>query len=307
MAVIIFLLVLAAAILALSSYSYYIAFYSPRKERRKDTDLPDTDQYRVFRKENLQRIQRLRTEPHEEVSIRSFDGLTLTGKFYHRHEGAPVALCFHGWRGSGIRDFCGGAFSLMKLGFNVLLVDQRAQGRSDGRTITFGIKERFDCLEWVYFISNRFGSETDVCLYGVSMGAATVLMAAGLGLPENVRCVVADCPYSSPKAIIQKVCADMKIPPTVAYPFVALGARLFGGFNLSSISVEEEVRKATVPILVIHGTDDRFVPCSMSESFTSNPHVQRETFPGAGHGLSFLVDRPRYEKLIRDFTARTGR
>lgn len=139
------------------------------------------------------------------------------------------------------------------------------------------------------------------------MGAATVLMAAGLGLPENVRCVVADCPYSSPKAIIQKVCTDMKIPPAIAYPFVALGARMFGAFSLSSVSTEEEVRKATVPILVIHGTDDRFVPCSMSESFTSNPHVQRETFPGAGHGLSFLVDRPRYEKLIRDFTARTGR
>lgn len=307
MAVIIFLLVLAAAALALSGYSYYIAFYSPRKDRRKDTDLPDTDQYRVFREENLQRIQRLRTEPHEEVSIRSFDGLTLTGKFYHRQEDAPVALCFHGWRGSGIRDFCGGAFSLMELGFNVLLVDQRAQGGSDGRTITFGIKERFDCLEWVRFIASRFGSETDVCLYGVSMGAATVLMAAGLGLPENVRCVVADCPYSSPKAIIQKVCTDMKIPPAIAYPFVALGARLFGAFSLSSVSTEEEVRKATVPILVIHGTDDRFVPCSMSESFTSNPHVQRETFPGAGHGLSFLVDRPRYEKLIRDFTARTGR
>lgn len=307
MAIAVFLLVLICAVLAISGYSYYIAFYSPRKGRRKDTDLPNTEQYNVFREDNLKRINRLREEEHEEVSIRTYDGLCLTGKYYHRHDHAAVAICFHGWRGSGIRDFCGGAFSLMEQGFNVLLVDQRAQGGSDGHTITFGIKERFDCLEWVRYVSDRFGPETDIFLYGVSMGGATVLMAAGLGLPDNVRCVVADSPYSSPKAIIQKVCADMKIPPALAYPFVALGARLFGGFSLSAATTEEAVRKATVPILVIHGTDDRFVPCSMSESFTVNPHVQRQTFPGAGHGLSFLVDQPRYEKLIRDFTLQTGR
>lgn len=307
MAIAVFLLVLICAILALSGYSYYIAFYSPRKGRRKDTDLPNTEQYSVFREDNLKRIQRLRTEEHEEVSIYSYDGLRLTGKYYHRHDRAAVAICFHGWRGSGIRDFCGGAFSLMEQGFNVLLVDQRAQGNSDGHTITFGVKERFDCLEWVRYVSDRFGPETDIFLYGVSMGGATVLMAAGLGLPENVRCVVADSPYSSPKAIIQKVCADMKVPPAAAYPFVALGARLFGGFSLSAATTEEAVRSAAVPILVIHGTDDRFVPCSMSESFTTNPHVQRQTFPGAGHGLSFLVDQPRYEKLIRDFALQTGR
>lgn len=308
MAIAVFLLVLIAAVLAISGYTYYIAFYSPPGSRRRDNDLPDTDQYNVFRDDNLKRIARLRAEEHEELSIRSFDGLRLTGKYYYRHDNAPVAICFHGWRGSGIRDFCSGAFALMEQGFNVLLVDQRAQGNSEGRTITFGIKERFDCLEWARYVSRRFGPDADILLYGISMGGATVLMASGLELPENVRCIVADSPYSSPGDIIKKVCADMKVPSRIAYPFIVLAARLFGRFDLSATTAEAEVCKARLPILVIHGDDDRFVPCSMSECLARcNPLVERQVFSGAGHGLSFLVDRPRYEDLIRDFTKRALR
>lgn len=303
--VIIFLLSLTAAALTIAGYTYYIAFYSPPAHRRRADDLPDTDQYNVFKKDNLKRIARLSAEEHEEVAITSFDGLRLTGKYYHRHPGAPVAICFHGWRGSSIRDFSSGAFALMELGYNVLLVDQRAQGGSQGRTITFGIKERYDCRDWARYVSARFGPETHIFLYGISMGGATVLMAAGLELPPNVRCIVADSPYSSPKEIIKKVCADMKVPPDLAWPFVWLGARLFGGFDPTAVTAEQAVRKASVPILIVHGDDDRFVPCSMSESTAAaNPLIDRQVFQGAGHGLSYLVDRPRYETLIRTITAR---
>ena len=306
MPIVIFLLVLIGCTLAISGYTYYIAFYSSPRNRRENHNLPDTDQYNVFREDNVQRSARLSAEPYEPVSIRSFDGLCLTGKYYHRRDSAPVVICFHGWRGSGVRDFCVGAFALMDLGYNVLLVSQRAQGGSEGSTITFGIKERFDCLGWTRYIVKRFGPQIDILLYGISRGGATVLMASGLDLPENVRCIVADSPYSSPKDIIKKVCSDMKIPAVIAYPFVALAARLFGRFDLSATTAEAEVRKAHVPVLVIHGDDDRFVPCSMSQCIAAaNPLVERHVFPGAGHGLSFLVDRPRYEGVILDFTKRT--
>jgi len=304
MPILFFLLVLIGCILAISGYTYYIAFYSSPRNRQENHVLPDTDQYNVFREDNIQRITQLNAEPHEQVSIRSFDGLRLTGRYYHRYDNAPVVICFHGWRGSGVRDFCVGAFALMDLGFNVLLVNQRAQGSSEGRTITFGIKERYDCLMWVRYMVRRFGSQTEILLYGISMGGATVLMASGLDLPENVRCIVADSPYSSPKDIIKKVCADMKIPAVIAYPFVVLAARLFGRFDLSATTAQAEVCKAKVPILVIHGDEDRFVPCFMSQCLTATPLVERHVFPGAGHGLSFLVDRPRYEGLILDFTKR---
>lgn len=303
MTIILFLCVVVVAVLGVSYYCYRVAFYSSPKHHIADTDLPNTDQYNAFREENLARVLRLAAEKYEAVSITSFDGLRLTGKYYHRFENAPVAICLHGWRGSGIRDFSGGAFSLMGMGYNVLLIDQRAQGNSQGRTITFGIKERYDCLEWARFITNRFGPETDIFLYGISMGATTVLMSSGLDLPENVRAIVADCPFSSPEKIIKKVCADMKIPPALGYPFVKLGARIFGRFDLSETTAADEVRKAAIPILVIHGTDDRFVPCAMSEEIAAaNPRVNRQVFEGAGHGLSWLLDTERYEALVRDLT-----
>lgn len=303
MIVVLIICIALAAFLLISHYTYRIAFYSSKKSRDNHFNLPDTEQYNVFREENRARVARLVAEEYEDVSITSFDGLKLTGKYYHRYDNAPVAICVHGWRGTGIRDFCGGAFTLMELGYNVLLVDQRAQGKSEGHAMTFGIKERYDCLEWIHYVISRCGAQTDIFLYGISMGGATVLMTTGLDLPQNVRCVVADCPYSSPKKIICKVCRDMKIPPALAYPFLLVGARVFARFNLNETTAADEVRKAKIPILVIHGTDDRFVPCSMSEEIAAaNPRVNRQVFEGAGHGLSFLIDQPRYEALVRDIT-----
>ncbi len=216
-----------------------------------------------------------------------------------------MVVCFHGWRSTGIRDFCGIASTFLDMNHNVLLVDQRAQGKSEGRSMTFGIKERYDCQTWINYINDRFSSSTDIFLCGLSMGAATVLMASGLELPANVRCVLADSPYSSPAEIIKKVCGDMKIAPAIAWPFLCVGARLFAGFNLTAATAADAIRRATIPILIMHGTDDRFVPCEMSAEFPSlNPLVERHTFEGAGHGISFLLDQPRYEAIVQDFINR---
>ena len=294
-----------AAFLFSSYYTYTLAFYSSPKRRKNPYILPNTEQYNVFREENTARVAKLLAEKYEPVSTTSFDGLALTGMYYHRQEGAPVVVCFHGWRSTGIRDFCGIASTFLDMNHNVLLVDQRAQGKSEGRSMTFGIKERYDCQTWINYINDRFSSSTDIFLCGLSMGAATVLMASGLELPDNVRCVLADSPYSSPAEIIKKVCRDMKIAPAIAWPFLCVGARLFAGFNLTAATAADAIRRATIPILIMHGTDDRFVPCEMSAEFPSlNPLVERHTFEGAGHGISFLLDQPRYEAIVQDFINR---
>lgn len=303
--VLVFLCLVIAVFLLISYYTYTLAFDSPSKTRDDHFSLPNSAQYRVYRDETLARVKRLLAEECEEVSITSFDGLKLSGRYYHRFDHAPVALCVHGWRSTGVRDFSGGAFSLMEMGYNVLLIDQRAQGKSEGRAMTFGIKERYDCLEWIRYLNTRFPEKPDIVLYGVSMGGATVLMATGLELPDNVRCVVADSPYSSPAEIIRKVCRDRKISPAVAWPFLYTGARLFARFDPNETTAAKEVRKANIPILIIHGTDDRFVPCEMSEEIAAaNPLAERAVFEGAGHGISFLKDQPRYEALVRDITER---
>ena len=253
----------------------------------------------------LSLIDEMRAIPFETVYITSFDGLNLAGRYYHVKDGAPVHIQFHGYKGWAYRDFCGGNKLARERGCNTLVVDQRAHGMSEGNTISMGINERFDCLSWINYICERFGRDVKIVISGVSMGATTVLMAAGLGLPENVIGIIADCPYSSPKEIIMKVCSDMKLPARLMYPFVRLGAKLYGHFDLEVADAAEAVCHAKVPILLIHGEDDRFVPCSMSQKIferfkEANPdgNMLLETFPGAGHGISFMEDEVRYGRII---------
>lgn len=299
---VILLLVLAALVLGFSYFAYRIAFYSPNKDRDK---IPATTgaQYDPYREVMGLIYRNLADRPFEEVTITSRDGLTLYGRYYHVKDGAPLDIGFHGYRSAPLTDFSGGSEISFGLKHNLLLVDQRAHGKSGGTTITFGVKERQDCLEWVTYAVDRFGQDTQILLYGISMGAATVLMASELDLPGNVKGIIADCPYSSPCAIIETVSDQMRIPHALASPFVRLGAKLYGGFDLKQTDAVQAVKHTKVPILLIHGETDSFVPCAMSEEvYHANPQmVQRHTFPGADHGISYLVDKDRYWKIVTEF------
>jgi fermentation-respiration switch protein FrsA (DUF1100 family) len=169
--------------------------------------------------------------------------------------------------------------------------------------ITFGILERYDCLAWANYATKRFGSGTPIFLTGISMGAATVLMASDLPLPKNVVGIIADCPYSSPAAIIRKVCGEMGFPPTIAFPFVKLGAYLFGGLRFGNCCASDSVARSDLPILLIHGEKDNFVPCEMSHKIHAACKGRHEihTFQDAEHGLSYLQDTPRYERVVCAF------
>lgn len=288
----------AAVILLAAYYTYRIAFYAPAKRTEDVYDVPKVEQYDPLKDKMHALIRDMAELPYEAVTIRAKDGTTLFGRYYHLADGAPLQIQFHGYRSSACRDFSGGNKLARKMGHNTLLVDQRCHGKSGGSTITFGIRERWDCLCWAQYAAQRFGKETPIFLSGVSMGAATVLMASDLPLPENVVGIIADCPYSSPEGIIRKVCRDMGYPQAIAYPFVSLGARLFGGLRLRESSAVQSVARTRIPILLIHGEDDRFVPCRMSREIfdaAAGP-LTLETFPGAAHAFSYMVDPRRYEQ-----------
>lgn len=296
-------IVLIALTLLISHYTYRIAFYSPQTHRATADDPMKGEQYEAVA-DNISRISHIMEKiPFEPVTIQSFDGTKLFGRYYHVKDGAPLEILFHGYRSCAYRDCSGGHALSRKMGFNALVVDQRAHGQSEGITITFGIKERKDCLCWIEYANSRFGTQTPVLLSGLSMGAATVLMASGLELPGNVACIVADSPYSAPIAIIEKVCKDMHYPVALCRPFIRLGARIYGSFNLDACNAKEAVSHAKVPILLIHGEADHFVPCEMSGEIAAccaSP-VTVHTFPDAGHGLSYMVDPVRYERVIYEF------
>lgn len=300
----IWIIIIAALILtaaALSYYAYRKAFLSDRK-RQEDWDGfirragEEGPQVREL-------MEQLKGITAEDVFINSFDGLKLHGRYYHAKDGAPLDIQFHGYNGNAMRDFCGGNKISRESGHNSLLIDQRAHGMSQGKTISFGINERKDCLSWVRYAVERFGEDTEIVLSGVSMGAATVLMASDLGLPKNVKAIVADCGYSSPKAIINKVMRDSGLPDKLMYPFVWLGAMVFGKFNLTESSAVSAVSESDVPILIIHGGADDFVPCYMAEEIYKACRSEKKLLivPGAGHGMSYLVDKDLYEKTVKDF------
>ena len=298
-----FLLILIPALILLgSAYAYRIAFYSPKKNRDR---IPSTDaaQYDPFRPRMRDMYRELAERPCEFVTVTSHDGLVLSGRCYDTAPGAAVDICFHGYRSHPLTDLCGGSRLCFSMGHNVILADQRSHGKSQGNTIAFGIQERMDVLRWIEFARKRFGNNVKITLYGVSMGGATVLMASGLDLPDNVKSIVADCPYGSAEEIILEVGKHQHYPPAQIRPFLHLGAWIFGGFRLGEIDAIEAVKHTKVPILIIHGEADTFVPAYMSQRIAeANPEkIRRETFPGAEHGISYLVDTPRYERLVQEF------
>lgn len=306
MVVLYVILALAVLVLLASYIVFRLLFRSPNKLQNDDFYMAPSEQTDALRETINDMIRALNTVPYERVSITSFDGLKLCGRYYHQADGAPLAILMHGYRGTPSRDFSGGAQSYLAAGFNLLLIEQRAHCTSAGHVISFGVNEHRDCRAWIDFARERFGKEVRIMLCGISMGATTVLLASGTELPENVKGVIADCPFTNPKAIIVKVCRDMKLPPCFIWPLAWFGAVLFGRFNLNSADAAEAVKRAKIPILLIHGEDDRFVPCDMGRSIAAaNPaKIELHTFPDAGHGLSFLIDRPRYERITRAFFAR---
>lgn len=294
-----------AGILLISYTTFRMGFYVDRKKTKssEEEDLPVGEIYEVYWDAMRNWLRETRETPHEVFTIRSFDGLTLQGKYYAYAPGAPIELMFHGYRGSAERDLCGGMQRCFRLGHSALIVDQRCSGASGGNVITFGVNEHKDCLAWVKFAVDHFGPDSRLILTGMSMGASTVLMAGGRELPENVIGILADCGFTSAKEIIYEVLRKMKLPPKLVYPFVKLGARIFGHFDLEEWSAAEAMKYCKVPVIFFHGEADDFVPCWMSRKNYELCGSRKELVlvPEAGHGLSYPADQEAYVVKARNF------
>lgn len=301
--IIICVIILLILIITIMVYSFFFAFYSNRKKEFDIYELPDAYGYDKVKPIMKSLIKEMNEKLYEEIYIISYDGIKLFARYYHLSDNAPLQIQCHGYRGCGIRDFCGGNKLATKLGYNTLVIDQRAHGKSQGNIITFGIKERMDILYWINYCNQRFGEDKEIVLAGVSMGASSVLMTLDLDLPKNVKAVIADCPYSSPKDIIIKLTNTMKFPGKILYPLIYLGALIFGNVNLNKTSAKKAIKKAKIPVLLLHGDKDDIVPYKMSvEIQQSNLEMcQLEIFENAGHGISYIGNEERYTQVMIDF------
>jgi len=245
----------------------------------------------------------LPAQPVEDVYIESFDGLKLHGRYLSHENTRGTMLLVHGFHGSGDCDFSCVLQTYYDMGFDLLVIDQRSHLGSEGTFLTMGVLERYDVRNWCLYLLQRFGEGHPVVLDGISMGGATVLMAAGLDLPKNVRGIIADCPFTSPREIFVSVMGQMKLPTWLLW-----GAnqycRLFAGFSIDAAHTVEALKNSTLPLLIAHGEADDFVPCWMGvQSFEAAASADKQliTVPNAGHGMSYLMDRERMDRALTTF------
>lgn len=298
----------AAAALLIADKTYRVTVLQTEKQKKKNADphiALGEEQYKDITPKMDKLICKAESEPFEWIEIRSsVDGTPLRGRFYRFSEDdSELSIFFHGYRGTALRDGCGGFRMSRDSKRNILLVDQRANGESGGNVITFGVLERIDCRDWCEYAVNRFGENLKIILSGVSLGAATVLMASDVGLPKNVKGIIADCGYSSPKEIICKVAKESGYPTSLCYPLLKLACRVRAGFDLDSASAEEAVRHTDIPILIIHGDDDRYVPCDMGYRIYDAIASKKELLivPTAPHAAAYMVDERKYTETVDRF------
>lgn len=247
--------------------------------------------------------KRLAAKPHKTMQIQSRDGTRLWGHWMPAEHPKRIVVAMHGWRSTWDNDFGMVGDFLHQNDCSVLYAEQRGQGQSGGQYMGFGLTERYDCLDWVNRVNEETGGNLPVYLCGISMGASTVLMAGGLALPDNVRGILADCGYTSAVDIWKHVAKTLHLSYGICAKSVGRLARKRLCIAMDTESCPHALAHCRVPVLFVHGTDDRFVPVKMTYENYKACAAPKRLFivPGAEHGMSYLVDRAGYESAVRNF------
>lgn len=306
-------IVTAAGLLAAAGIGETVYFYNRTMKRgnaktERTTKMSGTDWAKYFPLME-ERKDFVMAQPHRDVYLTSFDGLKLHATYFPAIDGTgqadKIVICFHGYTGEGLSNHVAIADYFLKHGYAMLLPDARAHGESEGEYIGFGCLDRQDALGWIQWTIKECGEAIKIMLHGTSMGGATVLMASGLDLPANVKGIVSDCGFTSPKEVFTHVLNHMyHLPAFPAIQGADLLNKKLAGYGMDECNARREVQKAKVPILFIHGSADTFVPCSMChEIYDSCKSPKRKLIiEGAAHAESYYKDMEAYEKALTEFS-----
>ena len=299
--ILLFAVLLVACSVFVSEYLFKIIIYRQKKSSsQKDIDAV-ASWYRHYpiAKEGRRWLEGM---PYINVYIKSFDGLRLYGALLENYSD-KIVICVHGFTGSGKKDFASLAQAYYKNGYNVLLVDNRAHGQSEGKYVGFGVLDRFDVRTWVKYVINRFGSNVQIFLHGISMGAATVLMASSI-MPKNVRGIIADCGFTSVYEIFEYVLKrDYHLPKFPIIYLTNIMSKIRAGYGYKDVNTTAEIARSDIPILFIHGENDEFVPLWMTMKNYSHCKAYKELFivRESEHAESHYIDKKGYERRILTF------
>ena len=295
--------VVAAAELGIAAYFYRRTMIRGNAKTDRTIKMAGTDwnQHMPFIQA---RKEAMLSENHSDEWIISSDGLRLHATWFPQGECKKIVICFHGYTSQGMKDYLGLSGYYLKNGYSMLLVDERAHGESEGKYIGFGCLDRIDALKWINWVLRKCGEDVEILLHGTSMGGATVLMMSSLELPAQVKGIVSDCAFTSPKEVFSHVLKSMYHLP--AFPVMNISNFLnkrFAGYGLDECNAAREVKKAKVPILFIHGSGDTFVPYSMCETMYENCASSKKKLiiEGAAHAECYYKDTDAYENVLTEF------
>lgn len=295
-------------LVAASFYFYDIAISRDKKEfLQYSEDLKDnfSEAARASEDNELKGAEWVESMSYETWTLSSEDGLKLVGFFLPAELPTNrVAILAHGYSSEGKEMGTYAKFYHDVLGYHVLMPDARGHGASEGDYIGFGWPERKDYLLWIKRVIEVVGQDAKIILHGVSMGGATVMMVSGEELPEQVKAVIEDCGYTS---VEDELGYQLKrlyhLPSFPILNATSLLTKLKAGYSFSEASALNQLKKNKLPILFIHGGKDTFVPTEMVYRLYDNCKAPKELLvvEGAGHGLSYSVDRKSYENKVLEF------
>lgn len=212
------------------------------------------------------------------------------------------SIVIHGYCSQG-KDMTYYAKQYYNKGYNVLILDLRGHGKSEGDYIGMGWHDRLDIIDWTNYLINK-NPNSKIILHGISMGAATVMMATGENLPNNIKIAIEDCGYSS---IWDEFKMQLKVlfnlPEFPVLNAASAVCKIRAGYMLEEGSAVEQVRKSKTPTLFIHGDLDSFVPFEMLDIVYQAASCEKEklVIKGAAHAEASSVNPNLYWETIDEF------
>ncbi len=301
------ILALLAVVLCLVVYSIALYFFRYTMLRKptataENTNLSANTDFVKHLDFVKQRKAFLSEDMMEDVWIQSFDNLRLHGTFINNNSDKLV-ICFHGYSSKGLNEYASMAKFYYEQGLSLLIIDERNHGDSEGIYTGFGVLDRLDAQKWIEYAVERLGKSIKILLHGDSMGGATVLMSTGLPLPSNVKCIIADCAFTSAYDVFSHILKrDYHLPKFPIMNVAELITRNKAGYGFKDVNTLDCVSKTNIPILFIHGDKDDFVPVWMSEKnyeACSSPK-KLLIIEGADHAESYYVDTECFENAVTE-------
>jgi len=303
------LIVLFALLAAAAGYAVFrAAIRRPVKPKPESKD-PRKIERRAIRDKNNAALYALKPE---DFSLATPDGLTLKAWFLPAEKPSKrFAICVHGYKCNGPDEFSHMMpFYHQELGYNYLLPDDRAHGRSEGKYIGFGCLDYKDILQWANYLIERYGEDIEIILHGISMGAVTVMLANANNPPPQIKLVIEDCGFTT---LVDEMKANLKemTRPKLSFliPLGSIWCRLIAGYRFADADCIEAVKKAKNPVLFIHGAADTFVPTDMVYRLFEACAAPKDLLvvEGAVHAYSYYDAPELYREKVRNFiTLNTG-